>query len=321
MSASTFTHRSLRTRRTTWMIASCTMMWGTHRAPALLAQSTNRSAADTTFMLSRTNVLDVSMRTGELFVYGSDRADASLSTDGTGFQVRSGSGGVALTIGSNLPSRTRSRGKEGRVELTVPLGTRLIIRGASIDVHVRNVRGDVDVEVQSGEITLHSLGARAFVSSVSGDITILDGVGDVRASTVSGDIHAEQVRGDIDARSTSGDIKVTAVGARRVQLETSAGEIFMEGRVPSDATWSMATHAGDVTIHLLGAAAGILEASAVVGTIRVDDMTLLPSSDASRERGRVRRFEFGGGSNARISVAAFSGDIDVRRGARRRDDQ
>lgn len=278
---------------------------------------------DTSFSVARNGVIDITVGTGRLMVRGSERATAELRTNRTDYQLRSSGISVTLAVAGDDDRRRGSRrSDEPDIDLLVPKGVRLVIHGASADVGVSGVAGDVEVHLQSGDVLLETLGGRAIVETISGDVGIVGGVGDLRVSTVSGDLTARGVRGSIDVHSTSGNIAVSAERATRAEVATTSGDVVFEGALGVDARLQFTSHSGDVTLRLPESAAGELEATTFNGDVSGGIMTLMPSSESgarSRNADRAtRRFEFGGGGSARIIVTTFTGDISVQRGARRR---
>lgn len=258
-------------------------------------------------------------------VRGSERSTAELRTNRSDYQLRSSGISVTLAVAGDVNRRTGSRrSDEPDIALLVPKGVRLVIHGASTDVGVSGMDGDVEVHLQSGDVVLESLGGRAIVETISGDVSVVGGVGALRASTVSGDVTARGVRGSIDVLTTTGNIIVGAERTTRAEVATTSGDILFEGALGDDARLQFTSHSGDVMLRLPESAAGELEAITFNGDISGGRMMLMPSSESGARSknpdGATRRFEFGGGGSARITVTTFTGDISVQRGMRRRID-
>lgn len=288
---------------------------------ALQAQS---SAPDTSFAVSRSGVIDISMRSGRLVVRGSDRATAELRSNGNDYQLRSGGVGVVLAVNESARSRNERtlsgrRPDRGDVALHVPRGTKVIVHGMTVDVDVAEVDGDVEVQVYTGDVTLRALAGRAIATTVSGDVEATDMSGDLRLSTVSGDINVRASRGAVEANTTSGDADLSIDRISRLQFNSVSGDLVLAGALADDARLQLTTHSGDVTMRLPASAAGLLEVSTFSGTVSGGTMTLMPGSVEAGRRGERggSRYEFGGGGSARIAVSTFNGDIALVRGARR----
>lgn len=297
-------------------------------------------AADTTFAVSRSGVVDLTLRSGRLVVRGTDRSNAELRAHGMNYQLRTGGASATLTIGESFSRRRSSssdrrsddrRSDDGTIELFVPRGVRLVVNGTNNDVDVADVGGDVDVHLMNGDVRLRNIGGRAIVETLTGDVTISDGVGDLRVTTVSGDIVAHGVRGNIDVSTTSGDVTLGAEKAAHVQVDAMSATIVFEGALADDARLQFTTHSGDVVLRLPESAGGTMDVSTFNGDVRGGTMTLLPGGEgvptgmarglAGRmSQGSARRYEFGGGGNARITISTFNGDVSLQRGTRRRNE-
>lgn len=301
--------------------SSVTLVVGT----AVHAQASGRASADTAFAVSRNGVIDISMRSANLVVRGSDRTTAELRSKNRDYQMRSSGVSVTLSVGDRDDRSTRSSQdraeRNADVLLMVPNGVRLVIHSTSGDVDISNVTGDVDIDLRSGDVHTRALGGRAIIQTLSGDITMTEGVGDLRITTVSGDITARQVRGTIDIGTTSGTVLVTADRSSRAQIDGVSGDVHLDGTFASDARMQITTHSGDVSLRLPESAGGNAEVTTFSGDLHAGALTLLPFTDAggsrrSTER-RTRRFEFGGGGAAHLVISTFSGDVTIARGVRR----
>ena len=285
------------------------------------AQSFAGRAADTVFVVERNSVVDVTLRTGHLVVRGTDSRDAELRADGAGYALRRSAAGITVNIGNEFRGNTgrRSRGDGEDIELRVPRATKVIVHGASIDVAVFDITGDVDIKVISGDVAVHGIGGRAILETLSGDIRAEGGVGDFRATSTSGDISARQIRGDIDVSTVSGDVVLSADRARRVSVKVTSGEISLTSDLPEDAEWELDTHSGDITLRLPSSAAGQIDVSTFTGDISGGPMTLVPPSRASASNmtRTTKRFVLGGGGSARIRASTFNGDVRITRPSRR----
>ena len=303
-------------------------------AGAIPAALHAQSRPDTSFAVARNGIIDITVRRGRLVVRGTDRVTAELRTNSTTFDLRSSGVSVTLDVTDGMDrrrgretGRRRDDGDEPDIELTVPRATRLMIHGQSADVSVSDVGGDIEAHLLSGDITLESVGGRAILDAISGDVKVLGGVGDLRVTTVSGDIDARGVRGSIDVSTTSGEVVLEAERATRVTVNGVSSDIRFNGALAPDARLSFTTHSGDVVLRLPESTGGIIDVESFNGEVTGDGMTLLPTGGAgsgggaNRNNRAPRRFEFGGGGSARITISTFNGDVTVERGGRRRNEQ
>lgn len=286
-------------------------------------QSSAGRVTDTSFAVAANSVIDIAVQSGSIVIKGTESAVADLRTNGHAYQLRSSGVSVSLAVTSGATSR--GRGTAGQrsvpdIELSVPRGVRLVLRGTSGDVRVSDVYGDVEIQLLSGDIVASALGGRAILGAVSGNIRVT-GVGDLRVTTVGGDVVATQVRGAVEIGTTGGDIALSSAVLSRLKVNTVSGDVRVDGAMSNDGTMQITTHSGDVVLQLDDAAAGVLEVSTFRGSVQGSPLTLMPNINRSftgrQADANVRRYEFGGGGSARITVTTFGGDIVLRRGAQR----
>ena len=314
----------MKSRSFEWLAAA--VLAGSMSPIASLAAQT-----DTSFQVARDAVIEITMRTGRLSVRGEDRASAELRGDRTNFEIRSSRVGVVLDVNErNGRNRGNNRGNnrnrdtdEADVVLTVPRSVRLVVNGMSTDVSVANVAGDVEVTLVNGDFEARALGGRAIIQTMTGDVKITEGVGDLRVTTTSGDVSASGVRGEVEVGATSGDVSIVAERLGRVKVGLMSGDIDITGPLAEDARLQLNTHTGDVVLRLPESAAGELEVTTYNGNVSAGTVTMLPPVQRSFNAGNTspRRYQFGGGGTARITVSTFNGDISVQRGARPRRDE
>jgi DUF4097 and DUF4098 domain-containing protein YvlB len=189
------------------------------------------------------------------------------------------------------------RGNELRVDLTVPLGTRvscdtgsadlaiagrlgsLNFRSGSGDLRFDDVDGEVDVKVASGDVSGGNIGSRFSFISASGDARVRDVQGDVSGKSASGDVMLGAVRGSVKLTTVSGDVEI--------------------GSVASGSTTVRAV-SGDVEIGVARGTRVYLD----LGSTSGDTVSELDMSDGAGN---------GGGADLELQVGTVSGDIRVVR--------
>lgn len=296
----------------------CGLVVAAFAAPATGAA---QARADTSFTVSRNAVVDITMRSGYLLVRGSDRDVGELRTNATGYTLKSS--GVGVVIGTR-DGRVRSSGsgdtESSRLELTVPRGVRVVVSAGRADVEVRGIEGDVEVRSSSGDITMAGLGGRAFVETLSGDLTIEEGAQGLRVTTSSGDVIARGLRGEANVHTTSGDVTISGSGMSRVTIESINGDAAFDGSITADGRLHVSTHNGDVLLRLADGSRGELEFFTHSGEMNTAiPLTMFGAMTglANRERRPGQRFAFGGGGAAVLSVSTFNGDVRIERGPSR----
>lgn len=222
--------------------------------------------------------------------------------------------GNTLTVKVVMPKRGNYRDDDGsKLQLQLPVGASLEVRGISMDVAANNLTGSV------------------WVSTVSGDIKLASLSGSVRAETVSGDIDDRDNSGSqVSYKSVSGDIEVTS-SSREVTIETVSGDI--EGRFAEVDRLTTNSMSGDTKLAVSLSRQASLTANAVSGDIEVAFKGALHAdvNAQSNASGRVRNGltdtavytpQYGpgeqlqtkvGDGSARVRINTISGDIKLNK--------
>ncbi|MEJ2481651.1 MAG: DUF4097 family beta strand repeat-containing protein [Gemmatimonadota bacterium] len=147
----------------------------------------------------------------------------------------------------------------------------------------------MSVEVTGIEMSLSAdgLGANVIVNSVEGGVQVRGGRGNINLNSVEGGVSLDGAEGNIALVSVDGDVSVNrSTGV--VSVQNVDGDILLEG-ITSDNV-EVNTVDGDLLYR---------------GTIRDDGRYFLSTHD-----GDVT-IEIPEGTNARVSVSTFSGDLEA----------
>lgn len=267
---------------------------------------------DTTLTLERAGTVSVSVYNGHVNVVGGPGSQVRIrgSADG-GLRVRARS--TSITIAADHAGHA---GGNADLDITVPVGTRVVLEGFSVPFSVRGVKGEVKVESLSGGVTIIGAVGNVNVETVSGSVAASGVDGDVVAESVSGRVDLRNINGDIDTESVSGQITMSGARSRLVRAETVAGAISYDGTFDPAGSYSFVTHSGRLTLALPASAGATVSFETFSGKVDSDFPVTLESR-ASR-RGQEGRFEFRiGDGRSRIVAETFSGDIRIQRGTSR----
>jgi hypothetical protein len=190
-------------------------------------------------------------------------------------------------------------------EAGIRLGPLMIGRGRSVDLDVAVPRlAAVTVRTTSGDVTAHGLAGPTRWTTVSGDLSLdLDG-GPVTIGTASGD--AEIRAGapiTLDARTVSGSVRVRAPRLLGVRVETTSGDVGIEGELDAAGHHAVGTVSGEVRIHTDSPVR--LETRSVAGDVEA----VVPHRT---EGGRGRRTVVVGAGSVAVAVRTMSGDVTLR---------
>jgi DUF4097 and DUF4098 domain-containing protein YvlB len=127
-----------------------------------------------------------------------------------------------------VPRGTKVTGDNGSGDLSLTGVSGVDARSRSGDISVRDVAGDVKLDLTSGDVTIDRLTGKLEIDATSGDIeaTHLKG-GAVSVKTTSGDLEVGlDEANDVTAEGTSSDVRVVApAGSYNVQTKTHSGDV------------------------------------------------------------------------------------------------
>jgi len=263
--------------------------------------------------------IDVSNIKGQVTVSGWDKSEVAISGslgDGAKRLAVDG-GGDHLTIKVEPPDKqgwfswgAESRMGDSVLDLRVPRSAEMRIEVVSADVALSGVAGRaLNVSSVSGKLRLDSDAKEVDVNSVSGNIDLTGKADRGHLETVSGNVRARGLGGQIKFETVSGDIDAENGDYREINAGTVSGDINLRGKPNKDARVEVETMSGDVHLYLPSDVSAHLRATTFSGSIRSDF-------------GKVKEEEHGpgssldatmGGSDARVNLQTFSGDIEVRK--------
>ena len=268
------------------------------------------ASLDTTLNLGNAASAELSLGTGEIIVTTWNRPEARVV-------ARTSEGGVYLAANDGvLTVQVRGRHGDprprGRIELTVPAGTRIQASGQSADVQVRGTKGRVRVNTMSGDVVLDDVADLVELTSISGDIMITNVAGDVEVRTVNGDVDLSDARGDVVVQSVSGDARLARVVARRVRVLTVSGDMSYDGTVEADGRYSFSTTSGDLDVVMPEGANASVTMRTFSGSIESAYPITLQPGEHRIGAATGKRFTFDvGRGGAALALESFSGTITL----------
>lgn len=268
---------------------------------------------DTTVAFGRGGTVDLTLLSGDIRVTGSDRAEVQLhaSSDGGSIRFEASQSHVSVDL------HPRSRSSEARFEVSVPTGTRILMRSVSANLSSRGVRGEVEARTTSGDVEILDAVRKVIGGSISGSVKVRHIEGDVQAESVSGDVEVREVNGDVDVETVSGELRVDASRAKTVRMATVSADIEYDGTIDPAGRYDFRSHSGSVRLTLPRGTGATVRGETYSGSFEsCFPVTIQPGQHAG---GQPRRFEFKiGDGSARIAAETFSGDIDIDCGDARR---
>ncbi|MDH3498173.1 MAG: DUF4097 domain-containing protein [Gemmatimonadota bacterium] len=195
------------------------------------------------------------------------------------------------------------------LELRVPRGARVWIKSASGDITVEGVSGGLDVYTVSGRVSVRGAAAELTAESMDGAVTVEAGRW-ARVKTASGAI-AVTGGEDVGVATVTGAVTYAADAFRRARLESVSGDLTFRGAVPRGSRLELESHGGQVTVEVPAALSAEIAITTFQGEVHnaFGSQSLRPLPD---QRGRALEFTAGTGG-ADLIVRTFKGDVRLLR--------
>jgi DUF4097 and DUF4098 domain-containing protein YvlB len=186
------------------------------------------------------------------------------------------------------------RGGQVRVDLRVPLDSRIRAHAGSADVRTEGRLGEVVVQTGSGDAYVTQVTGTFRADTGSGDVRA-DEVGAIHADTASGDVSAMLVSGDAHIKTASGDVELEE-GLGSIVASTASGNVVI--RAARGEKVNVRTASGDAMVGVPAGTRVWLDLSTASGKTTSDlAMTDIPTE----------------GAQLTVQVRTASGDITLRR--------
>ena len=260
---------------------------------------------DTTFAVDPNATLELTNHEGSIVVRTWDRDEVEVRTnrlDGGRIEVHRSGGAVRISVDNRWDDDD-----EVDYRLTVPATMALDLRGSDSDVRVEGTRGEVNIDVHDGDVIVSGGSGRVTVRTDDGTIDAEDMEGRIRLSSMDGDITLHSASGDIDVDATDGAITLLDVNAANVVANTVDGDVWFDGVLSPQGSYTLTTHDGDVTVQIPE------DSDAQVRMARHDGefVSDFPMTMQRWPMGRRIEFDLGSGG-AELQIEAFDGDIELR---------
>jgi hypothetical protein len=153
-----------------------------------------------------------------------------------------------------VPRGTKVTGENGSGDLELSGVAGVDAKSRSGKVELREIDGDVNLDVTSGDVSVSDLTGKLDVKANSADIEAADlKGGPVTVETSSGDMELQLAEAnDVSAKGSSGDIEITApTGDYKVTTETHSGdtENNLGNNTNASHTITAKTTSGDIELH------------------------------------------------------------------------
>lgn len=223
---------------------------------------------------------------------------------GGGFYL--GGGGQLAKLGIERKSDLL-KGPLDELEIRVPRGARIWIKGAVSDITVSDFAGELDLATVGGAIRLTGPVRQVTAESLEGPIEINGRALLVRVRSGGGRIVLRDPAGDVSAVTVSGAIVVSGAALTLGRLETVSGAVSYDGTVDPKGRLDVQTHSGNIELMLPAGFAGEFVLHSLEGPVFTAFLTKAGKSVKGKP------VEFLTGPGAHVAIRSFKGAITVDR--------
>lgn len=283
-------------------------------AQAHAQRDRDRTRVDSTFAFEKGSWVDVAIASGEVIITGWTRPEAKV-------YASIERGWIDTQLSSHrITLQTRSdRGRSGttRIEIMVPIGTRVQASSASGSIRITGTNGEVEAGSASGAIEVLGADDRITVHTASGKVHAAKLKGRTRLETISATLEAEDVTGDITAGTVSGRITLRGIKSSHAKAETVSASVTYAGSIDPSGSYDFSTHSGNVHLEIPDNSGADLFLETFSGRISsAFPITLQPGDISAMARhGKKMQFTIGKGG-ARLTASTFSGNIIIEKSGR-----
>ena len=253
--------------------------------------------------------------TGDL---GAEVEDVAFSTDARATMIR-----------VELKDEWRDRPVGGTdIEVRVPLRSHVAVRTREGTVEIRRVSGAVDLESETGDITVYDDPRFVYARSVGGDVGITGISKVMRASSVAGSVTVAHAAGYVELSTVSGPVRLGGRNLWEGHVQTVSGDIRFEGDFQESGSFAFESNSGAIELVLPPSTRADLDVSAYAGSVTADlpgaTVTGLDGAAAGgatpagaiagHDPDHERVFSLNGGGT-RIQVRTFKGSVRISTGS------
>jgi len=191
----------------------------------------------------------------------------------------------------------------GDMEL-LDIGSDVSINAISGDMVIEEVSGNLDVAAVSGDSRLQNIGGHVHIDVTSGDIIAESVDGDLYIDGTSGDVSATDIYGNINIDVTSGDIHVVQQ-AGELSIDTSSGDVTVETALIKAGSYTVETSSGQITFRVPSDASSTIDMETSGGRITAKLPMTIESMSRTHLVGTL------GDGEGEIVLSTSGGDIDL----------
>jgi hypothetical protein len=221
--------------------------------------------AEQTLAAEATVTLLVCIESGDVVVRSWDRKEVrARSNDASRIELRRADATVEPNPATRIevlvakdqaePARPGLCSNSGNLEIDVPRGSTVQIKGNTGDVSIAGV-ANARAKTLSGDIELQRITKSVEAWSANGTIVLRNSSGRARLETISSEIVASDLATDaagdeFSAKSVSGEITLAKLAHTHVEASSSNSSIDYEGALVEGGLYTFKSHSGSVRLTL-----------------------------------------------------------------------
>lgn len=277
-----------------------------HVTAAMLVALAPAQQADTTFAADGASRLEVNQIEGVVNITAWDRADmrvvGTYDEDAGRLDIRRSGGTVHVSAKGEWGEPVYAE-----FEISVPRAMALEMAGASLEVGIEGVAGDVSVSTAEGGISLQGGSGNVGLNAVDGNVTVDGASGKIGINAVDGDVTVTGSSGAVAATAVDGDVILEGITSDNVSVNAVDGDITYEGTIADGGRYVLSTHDGDLFVTIPDGANARISVDTFSGDLDTDFAVEL-EGDFGKKR---ISFTVGTGK-ALVELSAFDGTISLK---------
>ncbi len=226
-------------------------------------------------------------------------------------------------------------------EISLPSHLKVVVDATSAAVDIRNVTGDISLDLTSGDVfgedlgsetlvdgtsgrvELRRVGGNIVIDNTSGDAIVIGCRGDVEIDKTSGDVSLRDIEGDVEVDGTScgvtgedikgyvtlnlvsGDVDLKEVG-EGISFDVISGDIRAKFMGAPSKESQFSTISGDVTLFMEEEGNLDIDLESVSGELTVE-LEGLQVHEISRSSLRA----YTGDGRVKVLIETVSGDVEI----------
>jgi hypothetical protein len=285
---------------------------------ALLGAALALSAAgaqqpiDRRFALSATGFVKMYNFTGSIRVVGWDKDSVVVAgTMARGMRFFGGGSREAVKLGVE----GEGSGADATADLVVhvPATANVWVRGAATTITVEGLIGTVDIGSVAGAVRITGAPRELLAETMDGTLEIVGSPGVLRAKTATGALRWRGGGAEATLTSVSGEVTTEGGSLGRARVETVSGNVLLLGALRPDASVTVESHSGSVTLRVPRDVPMRLTADVVsISGVGIAGKATAPAGRRSDPRLLEYNKPKPGGRAAEVSVRSFKGAMELR---------